>query len=77
MNGIEIVFDSVSDAVNYHAAHTADVDYLRIQANLAPGATRIDNAAPENLATLMQGADDAVRRNRSKLQRVFALLRRG
>jgi hypothetical protein len=76
MNGFEIVADSVSDAVDYHAKRFPQVDYHRFQLDVPRGAEKMNNATQANLATLVNEADRLVQGRRKEIKSLVGQLSR-
>ncbi len=70
---LNIVFDGVSDAVDYQAAEMAD-RYYRFQEEAV--AEELDDASPDTIQRLLAAADDLIARNDSVLGRLANELRR-
>lgn len=61
---LEIVFDGVSDTVDYQAAEMAD-EYYRFQEEAV--AAELDDASPDTIQRLLAAAEDLISRNDSRL----------
>jgi predicted acylesterase/phospholipase RssA len=69
---LKIVFDGVSDTVDYQAAEMADRSY-RFQAEEVE--QELDDASPDGIRRLAAAADELVERRRSELDELARLLR--
>ncbi len=68
---LKIVFDGVSDSVDYEAEEMAD-QYYRFQEDAV--AEEMDDASPDTIQRLLAAADDLISRNDSELTAVAKLL---
>src|SRR3954447_12597601 len=72
---IDIVFDGVSDTVDYQLRELLDTRYHRFQIALAHGAKDdLDDASPENLEKLAERAHELVKTSSDELDAVLGRL---
>jgi patatin-like phospholipase/acyl hydrolase len=74
---LSVVFDGVSDAVDYQLRQILGERYLRLQVDLGAGSSGsddIDDASPENLAALETDAVRLLATHRSEMERLVELL---
>ncbi|MGH7645392.1 MAG: patatin-like phospholipase family protein [Gemmatimonadales bacterium] len=66
---LDVVFDGVSDTIDYQLTHLLQpardgaVRHYRLQADLGPGEDALDDASPGNIARLKRVGDQIVREN--------------
>ena len=72
---LDVVFDGVSDAVDYQLDHVLGVDrYWRLQTELTLASDDLDDASEDNLAKLRGQADDLIREQSDVLDAALARL---
>ena len=72
---LDVVFDGVSDAVNYQLERVLSPDrYLRLQVELTLASDDLDDASEENLARLRSQADDLISARSADLNALLAKL---
>jgi len=72
---LEVVFDGVSDAVDYQLEHVLGGDrYWRLQTELTLASDDLDDASEDNLAKLRGHADDLIRDQSDVLDAALARL---
>ncbi len=72
---LEVVFDGVSDAVDYQLAHVLGSDrYWRLQTELTLASDALDDASEDNLAKLRGHAEDMIREQSATLDAALARL---
>ena len=72
---LDVVFDGVSDAVNYQLERVLSPDrYLRLQVELTLASDDLDDASEENLARLRSQAEDLISTSSADLDALLARL---
>jgi hypothetical protein len=72
---LDVVFDGVSDAVDYQLDHVLGGDrYWRLQTELTLASDDLDDASEDNLAKLRGQADDLIREQSDVLDAALARL---
>jgi hypothetical protein len=72
---LDVVFDGVSDAVNYQLERVLNPDlYLRLQVELTLASDDLDDASEENLARLRSQAEDLISARSADLDALLAKL---
>jgi patatin-like phospholipase/acyl hydrolase len=72
---LDVVFDGVSDAVNYQLERLLSPDrYLRLQVELTLASDDLDDASEDNLARLRRQAEELIRARAADLDAVLAKL---
>ena len=72
---LDVVFDGVSDAVNYQLERVLSPDrYLRLQVELTLASDDLDDASEENLARLRSQAEDLISARSADLNALLAKL---
>jgi len=72
---LDVVFDGVSDAVDYQLDHVLGGDrYWRLQTELTLASDDLDDASDDNLAKLRGHADDLIREQSALLDAALARL---
>lgn len=72
---LDVVFDGVSDAVDYQLDHVLGGDrYWRLQTELTLASDDLDDASDDNLAKLRGHADDVIREQSALLDAALARL---
>jgi uncharacterized protein len=72
---LEVVFDGVSDAVDYQLDHVLGGDrYWRLQIELTRASDDLDDASADNLAKLRAHAEDLIREESATLDAALARL---
>jgi uncharacterized protein len=72
---LDVVFDGVSDAVDYQLDHVLGGDrYWRLQTELTVASDDLDDASEDNLAKLRAHADDLIREQSAVLDAALARL---
>ncbi|MGH7674698.1 MAG: patatin-like phospholipase family protein [Gemmatimonadales bacterium] len=70
---LDVVFDGVSDTIDYQLRHllqparTGPVRHYRLQADVAPGEDELDDASAASLARLKRVGEEIVRRNEAAI----------
>jgi uncharacterized protein len=72
---LDVVFDGISDAVDYQLRHVLGGDrYWRLQVELTRASDDLDDASPENLAELRRHAEELIAASSGDLDAVIAAL---
>jgi patatin-like phospholipase/acyl hydrolase len=71
---VDVVFDGVSETVDFQASQLLDDKYVRLQTGLAGADERMDDASPANLAALRRIGERLVAERAADLDRVAKLL---
>lgn len=72
---LEVVFDGVSDAVDYQLQHALeDGRYWRLQVELDRASDDLDDASDGNLKLLREHAEDLIERHSDELDKIAATL---
>ncbi len=72
---LDVVFDGVSDAVDYQLRHVLGEErYWRLQVELTRASDDLDDASPENLAELRRHAEELIAERSADLDAVVAAL---
>src|SRR5918992_583659 len=72
---LDVVFDGISDAVDYQLRHVLGDDrYWRLQVELTRASDDLDDATPENLAELRRHAEELIAERSDDLDAVVAAL---
>ena len=75
---LDVVFDGVSDAVDYQLRHVLGEErYWRLQVELTRASDDLDDASPENLAELRRHAEELIAADSSKLDAAVRALQDG
>lgn len=72
---LDIVFDGVSNTVDYQLKHLLPASYYRFQTNLDPRSDTMDNVSPDNLRALRVTAGNLIRSRQRDLEELAALLK--
>jgi len=71
---IDIIFDGVSDTVEYELGQLLDVHYVRLQTPLTHANEALDDASEANLENLKRDADDLISAKSPELDALCGLL---
>jgi uncharacterized protein len=72
---LDVVFDGISDAVDYQLRHVLPGDrYWRLQVELTKASDDLDDASPENLRELRRHAEELIAARSEDLDAVLAAL---
>jgi uncharacterized protein len=72
---LDVVFDGISDAVDYQLRHVLDAGrYWRLQVELTRASDDLDDATAENLAELRRHAEELIAERSEELDAVVAAL---
>jgi uncharacterized protein len=75
---LDVVFDGISDAVDYQLRHVlGDDSYWRLQVELTRASDDLDDASPENLAELRRHAEELIAERTEDLDAVLRALQSG
>lgn len=72
---LDIVFDGVSNTVDYQLRNLLSTSYYRFQTSLDPQSETMDNVSPDNLRALRVTAGNLIRNRRRDLETLAALLK--
>ena len=72
---LDVVFDGISDAVDYQLRHVLGGDrYWRLQVELTRASDDLDDASPENLRELRRHAEELIAASSDDLDAVIEAL---
>lgn len=72
---LDVVFDGVGDTIDFQLRQLLSEDrYFRLQVPLAEGNDEMDDISPENLRALQLEAEELIRENGEKLEKLADLL---
>lgn len=74
---VDVVFDGVSQTVDFQAARLLGDRYVRLQPTLDRAGDDMDDASPGNLAALRATAEELIRERSGELDRALELLSTG
>ncbi len=71
---LNVVFDGVSDAVDYQLKHLLGERFFRFQVSLERASDDMDNVHPSNIDALKQEAKTLIRKEKARLETLLTLL---
>jgi uncharacterized protein len=71
---IDVMFDGVSDTVEFQLGQLLGERYVRLQTQLNDASGALDDASADNLRRLRELGEELVAKNEAQLDRLCALL---